>query len=57
MDLRKMHALSDWDDWSDDGPEWWLRHPLHRPKSSRRAGKMLSRPQPLSRTAKKSTLA
>jgi hypothetical protein len=31
MDLRKMDAFSDWDDWSD-GPEWWLRHPLHHPK-------------------------
>jgi len=25
-----MDALSDWDDWAED-PEWWLRHPLHRP--------------------------
>jgi hypothetical protein len=32
MDLRKLDAFSDWDDWSDDGPEWWLRHPLHHPK-------------------------
>jgi len=35
MDVSGMDALSDWDDWSDDGPEWWLRHPLHRPRSSR----------------------
>ena len=34
MDMRGMDGLSDWDDWSDD-PEWWLRHPLHRPRRSR----------------------
>lgn len=27
-----MDALSDWDDWAEDEPEWWLRHPLHRPR-------------------------
>jgi hypothetical protein len=26
-----MDSLSEWDDWSEDGPEWWLRHPLQRP--------------------------
>jgi hypothetical protein len=36
MDVRKMDALSDWDDWAEDGPEWWLRHPLHRPRPGRR---------------------
>jgi hypothetical protein len=29
-----MDALSDWDDWEDE-PEWWLRHPLHRPQARR----------------------
>ena len=32
MDFRKINAFSDWDDWAEDGPEWWLRHPLHRPR-------------------------
>jgi hypothetical protein len=32
MDLQRMDALSDWDDWAEDEPEWWLRHPLHRPR-------------------------
>ena len=32
-----MDALSDWDDWSEDEPEWWLRHPLHRPRKLRPA--------------------
>jgi hypothetical protein len=32
MDVRRMDALSDWDDWAEDVPEWWLRHPLHRPR-------------------------
>jgi hypothetical protein len=36
MDVRAMDALSDWDDWAEDGPEWWLRHPLHRPRPGRR---------------------
>jgi hypothetical protein len=34
MDVRRMDALSDWDDWEDE-PEWWLRHPLHRPQARR----------------------
>ena len=34
MDLRGMDSLSDWDDWTDGGPEWWLRHPLHRPRNA-----------------------
>jgi len=36
-----MDVLSDWDDWAEDGPEWWLRHPLHRPRTRARrdAGK------------------
>jgi hypothetical protein len=33
-----MDALSDWDDWSEDEPEWWLRHPLHRPRKRNRPG-------------------
>src|SRR5512133_46354 len=35
MDVRRMDALSDWDDWAEDEPEWWLRHPLHRPRIGR----------------------
>jgi len=30
-----MGALGDWDDWSDDEPDWWLKHPLHRPRNIR----------------------
>jgi hypothetical protein len=29
--FASMDSLSDWDDWSEDEPEWWLRHPLQRP--------------------------
>ena len=27
----RIDTLSDWDDWSCDEPEWWLKHPLYRP--------------------------
>jgi hypothetical protein len=57
MDVRKMDALSDWDDWSDDGPEWWLRHPLHRPKRKRGVALRSRAVTLLSQTAKKITLA
>jgi hypothetical protein len=36
MEIRTMDALSDWDDWSEDAPEWWLQHPLHRPRKRNR---------------------
>jgi hypothetical protein len=32
MNIRTMDVLSDWDDWSGNDPEWWLEHPLHRPR-------------------------
>jgi hypothetical protein len=57
MDVRRMDALSDWDDWADDEPEWWLRHPLHRPRKRR---SVRGRPYPRKdypQTAKKLTLA
>jgi hypothetical protein len=56
MTVRRMDALSDWDDWSDGDPEWWLRHPLHHP----RRGSVGSQPfykNSLAKKAKKSTLA
>jgi hypothetical protein len=42
MDVRRMDALSDWDDWEDE-PEWWLRHPLHRPHNRRADNRPCSR--------------
>jgi hypothetical protein len=23
---------NEWDDWAEDEPEWWLKHPLHHPR-------------------------
>jgi hypothetical protein len=55
MDVRGMDGLSDWDDWSDD-PEWWLRHPLHRPRRLR-AVPACSYPGKYPQKAKKITVA
>jgi hypothetical protein len=57
MDIRKMDALSDWDDWSDDGPEWWLRHPLHRPRARHEAPVRRAVSKNYPQTARKRTTA
>jgi hypothetical protein len=27
-----IREWNEWDNWLDDEPEWWLNHPLHRPR-------------------------
>jgi hypothetical protein len=49
-----MDALSDWDDWAEDEPEWWLRHPLHHPRK-RPSARCASKDYP--QMARKRTLA
>jgi len=56
MSTRKVYSFSDWDDWSDDGPEWWLLHPLHRPRPTGGASRAVGDLAP-SKLAKRITVA
>ena len=57
MDVSRMDALSDWDDWAEDEPEWWLRHPLHHPRTSRDGARRRSARKVYVHTGRKRTLA
>jgi hypothetical protein len=31
--MPHIETLSDWTQWEEAGADWWLKHPLHRPKT------------------------
>lgn len=38
-----LRTLSDWDDWAEDRPTWWLDHPLYSGKGRRKKDRLHAR--------------